>query len=345
MKNSLKRTTSQPNFPKVLKTIKLQKENSNIINYKSLTKLQNTTSINDKSKDSSLSFSSISENKRKKNKNLIISKVKKILQKKKSFSDISNKSINERIEDEMFNQFFIKKKNGLEGINFKPEKKKTTFNKEKLLNKIIRDYNDQRIYNFPQIQHEKDKFEKTIEMMNEGKEFEKNRISQEIENFYTLREKVYKNKRFRYENYFKRKSLINKSFNRSTLINNNINLDKLLKNIKKKDSNISKIKSKSFSQSLINIENDENENIKKKKEYDNYNFSRSIKLYSLNKYNYSDLEDDDLGEYNLKYLQKINNELYMKIPKIIQGTLPIWCKKRFSKNTISKFKALTGKYF
>ena len=181
--------------------------------------------------------------------------------------------------------------------------------------------------------------------MNEGKEFEKNRISQEIENFYTLREKVYKNKRFRYENYFKRKSLINKSFNRSTLINNNINLDKLLKNIKKKDSNISKIKSKSFSQSLINIENDENENIKKKKEYDNYNFSRSIKLYSLNKYNYSDLEDDDLGEYNLKYLQKINNELYMKIPKIIQGTLPIWCKKRFSKNTISKFKALTGKYF
>ena len=100
--------------------------------------------------------------------------------------------------------------------------------------------------------------------MNEGKEFEKNRISQEIENFYTLREKVYKNKRFRYENYFKRKSLINKSFNRSTLINNNINLDKLLKNIKKKDSNISKIKSKSFSKLLFNIENDENENIKKK---------------------------------------------------------------------------------
>ena len=247
----------------------------------------------------------------------------------------------------MFNQFFIKKKNGLEGVNFKPEKR-TTFNKEKLLNKIIRDYNDQTFYNISQIQHEKDKFEKTIEMMNKGKEYQKNRISQQIENFYSLRDKVYNNKRFRYENYFKRKIINNRTLNKSTIINHNINLDKFLKNIKKKISNTSKGNSKSFSESLSDIQNNEYESIKKRKEYDNYNSKhllRPLKIYSLNKYNNYDLEDDELDENNLKYLQKINNELYIKIPKIIQGALPIWCKKRFSQKTISKFKGLTGKLF
>jgi len=347
MKNSLKRTSSQPNFPKVFKNIKFRKQSSNIINYKELSKLQNSTLKNYKSRETSLSYSSISENDRKKNKNLIISKVYEILRRKKSFSDLSNKSLNERIEDEMFNQFFIKKKNGLEGVNFKPEKR-TTFNKEKLLNKIIRDYNDQKFYNFSQIQHEKDKFEKTIEMMNKGKEYQKKRISQEIENFYSLRDKVYHYKRFRYENYIKRIKTNNKILNKSTSINNNINLNKFLNNIKKKNSNKSKGYSKSFSQSLSDIQNNEYESINKRKEYDNYKSNhllRPIKLYSFNKYNNYDLEDDDLDEHNLKYLQKINNELYIKIPKIIQGTLPIWCKKKFSKKTISKFKGLTGKYF
>ena len=110
MKNYLKRTTSKQNFPKVLKTIKLQKENSNIINYKSLTKLQNTTSINDKSKDSSLSFSSISENKRKKNKNLIISKVKKILQKKKVFQIFQINQLMKELKKKCLINFLLRKK-------------------------------------------------------------------------------------------------------------------------------------------------------------------------------------------------------------------------------------------
>ena len=49
MKNSLKRTTSQPNFPKVFKNIKFRKQSSNIINYKELSKLQNSTLKNYKS--------------------------------------------------------------------------------------------------------------------------------------------------------------------------------------------------------------------------------------------------------------------------------------------------------
>ena len=184
--------------------------------------------------------------------------------------------------------------------------------------------------------------------MNKGKEYQKNRISQQIENFYSLRDKVYNNKRFRYENYFKRKIINNRTLNKSTIINHNINLDKFLKNIKKKISNTSKGNSKSFSESLSDIQNNEYESIKKRKEYDNYNSKhllRPLKIYSLNKYNNYDLEDDELDENNLKYLQKINNELYIKIPKIIQGALPIWCKKRFSQKTISKFKGLTGKLF
>ena len=340
MKNSLKRTSSQPNFPKVFNNIKLTKPNSNIINYKELTKLQNTISINYKTRESSLSYSSISENNRKKNKNLIKKKVYEILHRQKSFSDISNQSHNKRIEDEMFNQFFIKKKNGLEGVNFKPEKR-TTFNKEKLLNKIIRDYNDQTFYNISQIQHEKDKFEKTIEMMNKGKEYQKNRISQQIENFYSLRDKVYNNKRFRYENYFKRKIINNRTLNKSTIINHNINLDKFLKNIKKKISNTSKGNSKSFSESLSDIQNNEYESIKKRKEYDNYNSKhllRPLKIYSLNKYNNYDLEDDELDENNLKYLQKINNELYIKYLKLSKVLFPYGAKKDFHKKQSQNLK-------
>ena len=264
----------------------------------------------------------------------------KILSKESSFNL-------EKTEKEMFEKFYLKRREGLKGIYNHLNKSNTSREIDKLKNKINLEFNfiNNKI-SFVQVDSEKKKFNKNIEKLKKKKNKFNEKSKYQFSKLYkrTIFDKNMSNKNNEndisvIENYQSKN--INKltriNFEKEVIRSRDILDDIMKKRIEER--------SKLFSKSLMNLDSNKYIKIIKNPKTNNLinenNLSRIIRLKKI-EYNMYDIDKDDLCKYNCKYLQKFGRELNNSTSKIIEGTLPEGCKRTFSKTTIFKFKSLLG---
>ena len=121
-----------------------------------------------------------------------------------------------------------------------------------------------------------------------------------------------------------------------------------LKSIKRKNDNISKfneIKNLDCSDyedlNLINKETILKKNLGL---ISNKNLNRIIKVFNINKYNF-DLENDDLGDKNIKLLKNNLKNIELLVHSKSNEKQPKFIKERLRNETIKKFRSLSGELF
>ena len=121
-----------------------------------------------------------------------------------------------------------------------------------------------------------------------------------------------------------------------------------LKSLKRKNDNISKfneIKNLDCSDyedlNLINKETILKKNLGL---ISNKNLNRIIKVFNINKYNF-DLENDDLGDKNIKLLKNNLKNIELLVHSKFNEKQPKFIKERLRNETIKKFRSLSGELF
>ena len=298
----------------------------------------NSTFITNKSKI----FPNINEHKKKEN-----------LYKNKKYVKFRVKNIiNELNKSYSFRKLLNPKNNNFNNIHNKNEK--SFLNKSKSLNNfsnfrknIMRDFgisnlNSKR--NLIDIS-KKNYFDFNYLLINKNKELE-NKILNISKKFDELKNKEeheinYNNNNINNQN----KNHLIKEIDYNKLSKQCLNEFYKLKSIKRKNDNILKfneIKNLDCSDyEDLNLIDKETISKKNLGLISNKNLNRIIKIFNINKYNF-DLENDDLGDKNIKLLKNNLKNIELLVHSKSKEKQPKFIKERLKNETIKKFRSLSG---